>query len=499
MYLANLLNVLYAQLAETASNWVNAVKGFGADPTGTIDSIDALQNAVNAGVGKVTFIPPGVYKTSRTLALPSDTTIIAYGAVIKPVDAGSFPPYAPINDATDTPGGITPSSRPILSNASPAGGNSNIAIYGLKWIGNNVGSSNMHGLHVFNVTNLTIENCSTEECLSAIAVMHSTDVRVIRNTIRGFRNGGVDTWYGCKRVQILHNFIENGNHGIFCTAEPTDNPAESFIAEDYIIAHNIVATMAGNGIWIGGGNSTLNRVNDLQKRILCHSNIIRDCGTIGIILERGEDCSIKDNLILNTGSHGIFLRKNVSSGTAYVDRPILANNVIRNVGITATDSKFIHMDDTVRNALVYGNKGTGTNHTYALYDRGTNTGLTYYSNDFVSGTSGIYNVLSANPKYDPKPDGTNTIIQSTSAGVPVTLFNAAVQGGVWEVILAVASTGATAPSYARFMVYGNSTAPKIVALETFGTITYTLGLNGTNVEATSSVATSISRYIWRKV
>lgn len=486
--------------AETVTEFINAVTGFGADPTGTNDSIDALQSAVNEAVGKILYLPPGVYKTTKTWALPSNTMIIGYGAVLKPVDASSFPTYDPINDAVSVE--QTWNSRPILSNSTPEQGNKNIAIYGLQWIGNNTGTSSMHGLHVFNVDGLTVQDCITDECLSPIAVLNSRDVRIIRNKIKNFRNGGVDTWHGCKRVQIIHNIIDctaensdGSNVGILCTAEPTDNEPSPSIAEDYVIANNIITNAESHGIWVGGGDVNRNRVGDLHKRINVHSNIIRDCGQVGIILERGEDCIIRNNIIVNTGWHGIYTRKAISSGEAYVDRPVIADNLIRNVGLSISDSKFIHMDDTTRDAFVYGNRGTGSGHTYALYDRGTNTGLTYYGNSFTPGSSGIYNVLGGSTRTDPNP-GSSERVGGVTAATPITLFNAGQQGVAWEVLLM--SSGDPSPSYARFMVYGNATAPSIEALEFGGTRTFTLSISGTDVQATcgNSIPT---RYVWRKV
>jgi parallel beta-helix repeat protein len=389
---------------DAADAWINA-RFYGVVGDGVTDDTAALNAAIAATVGRILVVSPGTYKTSSTIILPDDTTIFAYGATLVPIDAGSFPAYAALNTAVDNPGGFGPSSRPILSNEDPAGGNTNIRIYGLGWTGNVTGSTSMHGLHVHKVTGLTIENCITVECLSPIAILQSQDVIVAGNRISGFRNGGIDTWTGCKRVLITKNLIDctalnsdGTNHGIFVTSEPTDGAgdAANYQAEDYVVSGNIIVNAESHGIWVGGGDASLNRVNDLARRVRVEGNIIRDADGVGIILERSEDCVLDGNTLVNIGHHGIFTRKNVSSGTAYVDRPTICNNQIRNVGLVTADSKFIHMDDTTRDAFVVDNQGSGSAHTYALYDRATNSGLVHHGNMFASGTSGVYNILSTN-------------------------------------------------------------------------------------------------------
>ena len=491
------LRSLLAKLRDTVS-----VKDFGAVGDGVTDDTSAINTAITAAVGKVLVFPPGQYKTSATIILRTNTTIHGYGAEVVPISAGSFPAYAAINSAVDNTGGVTPASRPILSNENPSGGNSNIHIYGLKWTGNATGSGSMHGLHVHKVTGLVVKDCVTYECLSPIAILQSTDVVVQGCNVKGFRNGGIDTWTGCKRVQIVDNIIDGvapnsdgTNIGIFVTSEPTDGAgdASTYHADDYLVAGNIITNIESHGIWIGGGDSTLNRVNDTARRVKVRGNIIRDVAGCGIILERSEDCVIDGNTLNNCGNHGILTRKNVVAGTAYVDRPTICNNRFRTVGTVTADSKFIHMDDTTRDASVYGNRGSGTGHTYALYDRATNSGLAHHGNRFTAGTSGTLNILTADDDYLPV-DGRVIYRGGTTAATPITLFNAAVQGAVWEVVCRVASAGATSASYARFIVYGNTTLPTIVARETAGGTTYSAALSGTNVQITSSATTSVSVY-----
>lgn len=364
------------------------------------DSTQAFQDFLDFISGRIAgFVDAGQYLITKTLAIGDDTTIYGHGAELV-ASASLFPNYEPMDNAVGK-GGITPNSKPIISNKDPSNGNSNIRIFGLKWTGNPTGPN--HGLYMRAVTGLTIAYCVTFECLSPIAIVSSTDVKVLFNDVSGFRNGGIDTWGGCKRVKIIGNTVDGSgspapdgsNIGIFCTSEPTD-PTDpgTFQAEDYIIADNTVHDTQNTGIWVGGGTASANRINDIAKNISVSGNNLYAIGDIGIIVERSEDVSVDNNRLRGINHHGIFTRKNVSSGAAAVTRPSITNNKMLNVGVTVADSKFIHMDDTTVDAHVAGNVGKGTTHSYAMYDRGTNSGLTYYGNQFQAGTSGTYDILS---------------------------------------------------------------------------------------------------------
>ena len=63
-----------------ADDMVNALQFSGVDPTGVSSSSTGLQAAINAAAGATLVIPKGTYKISSALLVPSNTTIIAYGA-----------------------------------------------------------------------------------------------------------------------------------------------------------------------------------------------------------------------------------------------------------------------------------------------------------------------------------------------------------------------------------------------------------------------------------
>jgi hypothetical protein len=56
-----------------------SILDFGADPTGTNDSTTAIQNAFNAGASSSVLVPPGTYKITTTITIPTGTTITFSG------------------------------------------------------------------------------------------------------------------------------------------------------------------------------------------------------------------------------------------------------------------------------------------------------------------------------------------------------------------------------------------------------------------------------------
>lgn len=76
-------NTALELLAMNASyNVMNAAYSGGADPTGTNDSTDAIQAAIDAlpASGGPVFFPPGTYKISSALSVPSGTRLLGSGA-----------------------------------------------------------------------------------------------------------------------------------------------------------------------------------------------------------------------------------------------------------------------------------------------------------------------------------------------------------------------------------------------------------------------------------
>lgn len=61
------------------------VRRYGADPTGTVDSTTAIQNALNAHAGASVHIPAGTYKTITQLTVPSGTLLYGDGMKVSTI------------------------------------------------------------------------------------------------------------------------------------------------------------------------------------------------------------------------------------------------------------------------------------------------------------------------------------------------------------------------------------------------------------------------------
>lgn len=355
---------------------------------GTTDMTTAITAA--AAFGDVLF--SGTYLVTATVPIPSNRTLTgetSSAQVIASDDA--WVRYEAIASAVEK-GGFTSNSKPMFSNTDPTSGNENITIQDLTLTGSLTGSN--HILHVRAVDNLTIRRLRTNEGLSPLAILRCTDVSIVDNRVSGFRNGGIDTWEGCKRVVISRNHIDcdptnpdGSNIGIFVTAQPTDSTdAETHFAEDYTVTDNIITAPDGSGIWIGGGATT--RGNDEVRRISVTTNSISDADDVGIIVEQGQRVSIVENIIRGIGSHGILARRLGASGPPVEDLRV-SGNFLKDVGMTDAASRFVSLDDETLFPVITDNVGRGTTHEYALYNRGTNTGLTHHGNRWDTGTAGI--------------------------------------------------------------------------------------------------------------
>lgn len=155
-------------------------------------------------------------------------------------------------------------------------------------------------------------------------------------------------------VRIVGNSIENVGVGVHVTE-----------SKDALIAANVIADVAGNGIYIGTNYGTFGKSNG--ARIL--SNHIHDIGTIyietaGIWFQAADNVRIADNLIENTAQFGIAGGSLWGANDA-VYNAVIEHNVIRNANQQTADGGAIKMmgeqadplNSTIRSNLV-----TGTGH-----------------------------------------------------------------------------------------------------------------------------------------
>ncbi|MDV4166257.1 right-handed parallel beta-helix repeat-containing protein [Rhizobium leguminosarum] len=155
-------------------------------------------------------------------------------------------------------------------------------------------------------------------------------------------------------VKIVGNSIDNVGVGVHVTE-----------SKDALIAANVIANVAGNGIYVGTNYGTFGKSNG--ARIL--SNHIHDIGkvyieTAGIWFQAADNVRIANNLIENTAQFGIAGGSLWGSNDA-VYNAVIEHNVIHNANQQTADGGAIKMmgeqadplNSTIRSNLV-----TGTGH-----------------------------------------------------------------------------------------------------------------------------------------
>ncbi|MBB3916734.1 right-handed parallel beta-helix repeat-containing protein [Rhizobium fabae] len=155
-------------------------------------------------------------------------------------------------------------------------------------------------------------------------------------------------------VKILGNNIENVGVGVHVSE-----------SKDALIAGNVIADVAGNGIYVGTNYGTFGKSNG--ARIL--SNHIHDIGkvyieTAGIWFQAADNVRIADNLIENTAQFGIAGGSLWGSNDA-VYNAVIEHNVIHNANQQTADGGAIKMmgeqADPLNSTIRY-NLVTGTGH-----------------------------------------------------------------------------------------------------------------------------------------
>ncbi|MBB4574857.1 right-handed parallel beta-helix repeat-containing protein [Rhizobium lentis] len=152
-------------------------------------------------------------------------------------------------------------------------------------------------------------------------------------------------------VKILGNNIENVGVGIHVTE-----------SKDALIAGNVIADVAGNGIYVGTNYGTFGKSDG--ARIL--SNYIHDIGkiyieTAGVWFQAADNVRIADNLVENTAQFGIAGGSLWGSNDA-VYNAVIEHNVVRNANQQTADGGAIKMmgeqadplNSTIRSNVVTG-------------------------------------------------------------------------------------------------------------------------------------------------
>ena len=367
-----------AELIQKADEicYEKVIRKYGFAIDGVTDDTQAIQNYINDNAGHVLFFPQGIYRLSGYIKIPSDTTLIGYGATIKFESQ-----IAMVNDADGTIGGYN--------------ANKNISVVGFTFIANTTDDCGSVGFG-------HSENCKISDCtFSGNAGWHMIEINSCNNveiTNCTFRNYGATNpsemiqldyawgsqgfpWFGlydktpCMNVKITgcsfygDTTIEAaaiGNHADSLDSAEPDKIKNVHIENCYFkdlymalkfvmcsdvsmencIAENVVGGVYGksyvknmriaNNVFIGRGNHTTSadargiyfQMNDYSVSkdsfhdFDIHNNIIEKFGNHGLAMS-GYNHRVSGNIIRNNSRNGVI--------SGYDNRDtVFANNDIRN-------------------------------------------------------------------------------------------------------------------------------------------------------------------------
>lgn len=372
-----------ARLRQTLS-----VKDFGATGDGVTDDTTAIQNALNAGIGRSVYFPAGTYRISTTLLVKTNTTLVGDG-INKSI----------IKLAAGFAAGTTAIRNEIISGTPNVYYDANLEFYGLTFDGNNNATRTGELVAVAKVENVTFSNCSFQNhTFIALAMTANRNMTV---TECYFTNNGrprpstvsapalwiaqsvLGTPYD---VRVENNYFYANNwsaayfmptRGSFSNNNCVNNGESTIFCND-------------TGAYLRIGNNNISgaiRSNISASGIECGSpytvivgNTIDSCGAEGIALTDVQNVTIADNMIFNNGQE-----------TAYYP----FSNGITIIGSVSAPNQPDHIQ-------IHGNRigdRQGTKTQYAAIGFGgagaACTNVAIYNNDFAEQKTATYYNLTA--------------------------------------------------------------------------------------------------------
>lgn len=345
------------KLTQVTDPWID-VRAYGAVGDGVTDDTAALQAAVTAATGKTLLFPVGTYIHSALLTIPSNITILGYGATIKAA-----------NSLSKTVGGMSVT------------GKTNVQIFGLTYDGNRANRSpsvpvgSAHGFSVANSPDIVLRDVSAKNGVADglyIGYSNGADAntRVFNVQVYGgrytncFRNnvsvvGGVNIKFYGSRFDTA-----NG------TAPQTGVDVE---ADNATICNEDVeffgCTSDGN---TGNGFAITNNT----KRCKIHGGSSKNNGNHGIDMSQTANV---DSLI-----EGVTVTGNGTGGAGYYGIYSSATRVqILNNEVHSNTNEGIYLSGSASYHKIAGN--TVYNNTQGIYAQGGNNEI--YDNISYDNTS----------------------------------------------------------------------------------------------------------------
>jgi len=349
-------DAIAAQKAETVTNIVNAVTGYGADRLGAADSATALNSAAAAAAGGVLYIPPGNYKVSSTVTIPNNVTVSAYGARI--FNTSSHITLLSLGSNVEVLGielegagnSANNSSGIAISvvGASAASRKKDITIRDC-----NIHDIGFYAVYMEFVDGLTVDTCQIKNvAYGGVVGLSVSNVTVTRSRIKGVspgfnsnaygvaytRNGssndlttyprsahctvsdciieditlweGLDTHAG-EHISFINNRIKNCKVGIAIVSAPYSGGG---YAAKYCqaIGNRIDGITTGAGIVVAGASNTVGNPYDYATACVILGNVLYRCGVVGnsnsggIYVDASEATVIQGNALTECYANGII-------------------------------------------------------------------------------------------------------------------------------------------------------------------------------------------------
>lgn len=318
------------------------VRWFGAKGDGTTDDSAAMQNAVNASVGKTLIVPRGTFLVYQLTALSGTKIEGENGSAIKFVGPNCF----------------------VCSSID------GFSLYGLEFQGDNTQIAVFAGRS----KNITIERCKASCRLFAgsLAIAYSAvveadlnqNIRVINNICIGTNKtvGEAAIYFiYCDDVLAEHNTVKTYLHGIAWWGGSADadgaetNPRK---CRNIRIANNFVSnigdiTNGGGGIW-----------GSMGQKVIISNNNVSECSDVGIDFEGTWDGIAISNVVKNCSKGCLttfFLNRKIIFANNIVEVENPAHPLWRNYNSTQEGSKD-------KDILIEGNHFTCTGATVGFFD-----------------------------------------------------------------------------------------------------------------------------------
>lgn len=309
------------------------VTKYGAIGDGTTDNTTALQNALNANSGyisKQVVIPPAgnCYKT-KTLTIPSDTTLTGGGCILLDDDGTTTSYTLYINSKSR----VTISNLTIQQTAS-----SRTGVYG--------------NIRINASSNISVLNCRIIGGVSTgIHVIQSTDLLFQGNYIQDTWADGIHVSRGSARVRIIGNEMNHvGDDGVGLIGYYSDGGSPYGVQTDIAVIGNNIYNLRkafGRGVAIYGSAHVVisgNTINNTYDAGILVGAI--DGTTPGLSTYYPYQITITGNTVTQTGQGGgaqggIFV--------SFARSVIVSDNIVYDIPVDGISVSFVAKDVTISN------------------------------------------------------------------------------------------------------------------------------------------------------